>query len=48
MGFGTSGKKKEYDTKIWENTIGFPSPVAFSKFCVTVEAKVITSVSGFK
>lgn len=47
MGFGTSGKKKEYDIKIWENTIGFPS-VAFSKFCMTVEANIIKSVSGFK
>lgn len=47
MGFGTSGKKKEYDSKIWVNTIGFPSSVAFSKFCVTVEAKIITQREWF-
>ena len=27
--------------KLWVNTIEFPSPLGFSKLCLTVEAKII-------
>lgn len=40
--------KKNTVSKIWINTIGFSSPIDFSKLCLRVEAKTITVLFGSK